>query len=80
MRKLIWLLTAGSLAAGFYVLHGSYITYGKWYHTLALGDHSGAELYEVEFWLKTPLAVLLILVSTFLIGRWSGKDSDSDEG
>ncbi|MDH3743418.1 MAG: hypothetical protein OER56_17660 [Hyphomicrobiales bacterium] len=80
MRYLKWVLTAAAFAAGLYVLHTSYTTYGKWYHTLALGDHSGAELYEVEFWLKTPLAMLLILASTFLAGRWSGKESVHDEG
>lgn len=80
MRYLKWSLTAGSFAAGFYVLHSSYIAYGKWYHMLEIGDLSGAESYDVEFWLKAPLAMLLIVVSSFLVGRWSGKGSNSDEG
>ena len=75
MRYLKWVLATASFAAGLYVLHSSYVSYGKWYHTLELGDPSGAELYEVEFWFKAPLAVFLILISTFLVGRWSGARS-----
>lgn len=71
MRVLKWGLTTASFALGFYVLHGSYVAYGKWHHMLESGDSSGAELYEVEFWLQAPLAMFFILISTFLVGRWS---------
>ena len=38
----------------------------------ALGDLSGAEAYEVEFWPELSLALALILLSGFLAGRRCG--------
>jgi len=71
MTRLRWLLPAGSLALGLFVLHLSYRAYAKWQEYLALGDPSGAEAYEVEFWPEVSLALFLILLSALLAGRWS---------
>jgi len=66
-----WLIPAACLTLGLYVLRLSYRAYAKWQEYLALGDLSGAEVYEVEFWPEVSLSVLLIFLSAFLAGRWS---------
>lgn len=66
-----WLFPAGCLALGLYALHLSYRAYAKWQEYLALGDPSGAEIYEVEFWPEVSISVLLIFLGAFLAGRWS---------
>ena len=66
-----WLLPVCSLALGLYVLRLSYGAYSKWQEYLAIGDVSGAEAYEVEFWPEVSIALFLILLSAFLAGRWS---------
>ena len=71
MAHLRWLLSVGCLALGLYVLRLSYRAHAKWQEYLALGDPSGAEAYEVEFWPEVLLALFLILLSAFLAGRWS---------
>lgn len=68
-----WLIPAASLALGLYVLRLSYTAYAKWQEYIALGDFSGAEAYEVEFWPEVSVSVFLILLSAFLAGRWSGR-------
>ena len=70
-RRVRWLIPAACLALGLYVLRLSYRAYAKWQEYLALGDLSGAEVYEVEFWPEVSLSVLLIFLSAFLAGRWS---------
>ena len=70
-RPLRWLLPAGCLAFGLYVLRLAFHAYAKWQEKLAIGDLSGAEAYEVEFWPEVSLAVALILSAAFLAGRWS---------
>ena len=71
MTRVRWLIPAGCFALGLYMLRLSYRTYAKWHENVVLGDLSGAEIYEVEFWLKMPIALALILLSAFLAGRWS---------
>lgn len=66
-----WLIPVGCLALGLYVLRLSYRTYAKWQEYLALGDPSGAEAYEVEFWPEVSISLSLIFLSAFLAGRWS---------
>ena len=66
-----WLIPAVCLAFGLYVLRLSYRAYAKWQEYLALGDPSGAEIYEVEFWPEVSISVSLIVLSAFLAGRWS---------
>lgn len=66
-----WLVPAGCLALGLYILRLSYVAYGKWSEYIALGDHSGAEAYEVEFWPEVMVGLLLIVAAAFLTGRWS---------
>lgn len=73
MKALKWVCVAICLLAGLFLLDRSYIAYGKWYHELKIGDVSGAEIYEVEFWFLAPPGVLLILVGAYLAGRWSVK-------
>lgn len=70
-KHLRWLFPAGCLALGLQVLRLSYRAYAKWQEYLALGDPSGAEAYEVEFWPELSLALALILLGAFLAGRWS---------
>lgn len=70
-RYVRWLFPAGFLALGLYALRLSYAAHAKWAEYIALGDHSGAEVYEVEFWPEATAAVFLILLSAFLAGRWS---------
>ena len=71
MMRVRWLIPAGCLTLGLYVLRLSYRTYAKWNEYVVLGDLSGAEIYEVEFWPKMSIALALILLSAFLAGRWS---------
>ncbi|MDH3703936.1 MAG: hypothetical protein OEU46_21790 [Alphaproteobacteria bacterium] len=66
-----WLFPAGCLALGLYVLRLSYRAHAKWMEYLALGDHSGAEVYEVEFWPEFVIAIFLLLLAAFVAGRWS---------
>lgn len=66
-----WLIPAACLALGLYVHRLSYRAYAKWQEYLALGDPSGAEIYEVEFWPEVSISVLLIFLGAFLAGRWS---------
>ena len=70
-RHVRWLIPTGCLIFGLYVLRLSYGAYAKWQEYLALGDPSGAEIYEVEFWPELSISLLLILLSAFLAGRWS---------
>ena len=69
--RLRWLIPAACLAIGLHMLRLSYIAYAKWQEYLALGDPSGAEIYEVEFWPEVSLSLALIYLSAFLVGRWS---------
>ncbi len=71
MKRLRWLIPAGCLAVGLALLRLSYVAHIKWQEYMALGDPSGAEAYEVEFWPELSLSLLLILLSAFLAGRWS---------
>ena len=72
MNRLVrWLIPTACLALGLYVLRLSYRAYAKWQEYLALGDPSGAEVYEVEFWPEVSISVSLIVLSAFLAGRWS---------
>ena len=70
-RHLRWLIPAACLALGLALLRLSYRAHAKWQEYLALGDPSGAETYEVEFWPEVSLALTLILLGAFLAGRWS---------
>ncbi len=75
IRLVRWLLPAGCSGFGIYALRLSYLDYAMWQEYLALGDPSGAELYEVNFWLELPAAVSLIFLGAFLAGRWSVRQS-----
>jgi len=63
-----WLLSLGSTALGLFLLRLSYLAYAKWQEYLALGDPSGAELYEVEFWPEMVIGVVLIAVGGLFAG------------
>lgn len=64
---------------GLYLLSLSYEAYAKWWEYVRIGDLSGAEAYEVEFWPEAILAVLLLLLAGFLAGRASvGSRSQSE--
>ena len=74
MTKLArWLFPASCFALGLYLLRQSYRAYAKWQEYLTLGDPSGAEAYEVEFWPEAFIAVLLLILGAFLAGRWSRR-------
>ena len=66
-----WLVAGGCVALGLYLLSLSYQAYARWWEYVRLGDLSGAEAYEVEFWPETVLAVLFLLLGGFLAGRAS---------
>ena len=68
-----WLFAGLCGALGLYLLRLSYDAYATWQEYLAIGDTSGAEAYEVEFWPEAVLGVALILLSGFLAGRASGR-------
>lgn len=72
-RYLRWLFPAGCLALGLYMLRLSYRAYAKWYEYVTLGDLSGAEAYEVEFWPELVIAIFLIMLAAFVAGRWSRR-------
>ena len=66
-----WIVPAGLIALGLYLLRLSYRAYAKWQENINIGDLSGAEAYEVEFWPEAVAAVALLLLGAFLAGRWS---------
>jgi len=70
-RGLRWLVPPACLAIGLYGLRLSYRAYAKWQEYITLGDPSGAEIYEVEFWPEVTVSLLLIVLAAFLAGRWS---------
>jgi hypothetical protein len=66
-----WLLSVASIALGLFVLRLSFTAHGKWRDLLALGDPSGAEVYEIEFWPEAVVGVALIALGGFVAGRAS---------
>ena len=58
---------------GLYLLHQSYRSFAQWNEYLKLGDPSGAEFYELNFWLSMPPSILMLMLSGFLAGRWSAR-------
>jgi len=69
-----WSLAVGCVGLGLVLLRLSYAAYAKWQEYLALGDPSGAEAYEVEFWPEAALGVALILLGGVLAGRaWGAR-------
>ena len=70
-RGLRWLVPPVCLAVGLYGLCLSYRAYSFWQELVVLGDHSGAELPETEFWLEVSVSLPLIVLGAFLAGRWS---------
>ncbi len=68
-----WLIPSVCTALGLYFLSLSYRAYAKWHEYVTLGDHSGAEVYEVEFWPEVSVGLALIILSAFLAGRWTGN-------
>jgi len=71
IRGLRWLVPPACMALSLYPLRLSYRTYVKWQEYIALGDTSGAEIPETEFWLEVSIGLLLIVLAAFLAGRWS---------
>jgi hypothetical protein len=70
MKKLLCrLIPAVLVAFGIYLLSLSYGTYATWQEYLALGDLSGAEAYEIEFWPQAIAGPALIGLGAFLLGR-----------
>ena len=67
-----WLISLASLALGLVALRLSYVAYGKWQEYIALGDPSGAELYEVEFWPEAVAGALLIALGGVFAGLAAG--------
>jgi hypothetical protein len=68
-----WLLSLGSITLGLFALRLSYVAYAKWSELIALGDPSGAEIFEVEFWPEAVVAVALIALGGFVAGRASER-------
>ncbi len=66
-----WLVPPVCLALGLYALRLSYRAHAEWQEYIALGDPSGAELPETEFWLAVSISLLLMMLGAFLAGRWS---------
>ncbi len=79
-RGLRWLVPPAFIAVGLYGLRLSYRAYAKWQELIALGDPSGAELPETEFWLEVTISLLLIVLGAFLAGRWSVATATNNRG
>lgn len=73
MAHMRWLIPTGCIAVGLELLRRAFRAYAEWQELLALGDPSGAELPETEFWLLISGALPLIMLAAFLAGRWSGR-------
>jgi hypothetical protein len=71
IRLVRWPFAVACFALGLYLLRLSYDAYTKWKELLDLGDPSGAEIYEVEFWPEVSVGLFLIVTCAFLVGRWS---------
>ena len=78
IKRTRWLIPAVCLAVGLYVLRLSYLTHAKWHENLAIGDLSMAEAYEMEFWPIVSISLTLIMLSSFLVGRWSVSRQATD--
>ena len=70
VRILRALLPLAAFGAGGWLLRRAFVAWGEWQVLLALGDPSGAELPETDFWLTLPPALVLLLLGGFLGGRW----------
>ena len=71
MKPIRWLIPATSIGLGVWLLSLSHVAYAKWWEYVTLGDLSGAEAYEVEFWPEAIVGVLLVVFGGFLAGRMS---------
>lgn len=58
------------ILTGGYLIRLSYSAFAKWTEYVNLGDPSGAEVYEVEFWLEAVPGFGLLAAGAFLLG-WS---------
>lgn len=71
MQKAVKALTPVLLlGAAIYCFRESYEAYASQQLSLYLNDPSGAELYELNFQLFTPPAIILAAIGCFLAGRW----------
>ncbi len=68
-----WIFALGVFALGLFALRLSYIAHAMWHEYMTLGDPSGAEAYEVEFWPEAVVGVALIALGGFVAGRASGR-------
>ncbi len=73
MTPIRCLIVAACIGAGLWLLSLSYVAYAKWVEYVTLGDYSGAEAYEVEFWIDIVGGLLLVVFGGFLLGRASVK-------
>lgn len=84
MRKFVarlrWLALLAMAALGLYLLVMSYRAYALWQEYLALGDPSGAEFYEIDFKWRVVVGAPLVLLTSFLAGRWSRKAESHKTG
>jgi hypothetical protein len=74
IKQLRWLFPGGCFSLGLYLLRYSYHAYSDWQVYLELGDHSGAELPEIEFkWSATIALERWLGLSEQLsrIAKWS---------
>lgn len=73
LRHLRWLALLAMAVLGLYLIAMSYPAYALWQEYLALGDMSGAEFYEIDFKWRVVIGAPLLLLATFLAGRWSRR-------
>jgi hypothetical protein len=72
-QLIAWIASTAAVCIGIFVLRSSFESYRLWQEYLAMGDFSGAELPEIEFWVKVLVSLLLILVGAFSAGRLSRR-------
>ena len=68
MKNLIRFELALVICIGGYLISLSYSEYAKWQKYLILGDLSGAEAYEIGFWITVIPGFSAIFISAFLLG------------
>lgn len=78
MKNLIRLALGLVVCVGGYLIHQSYTAYARWHEYVTLRDFSGAELYEVEFWLTALPGFTALVGGAFFLGVTFAKRNHND--
>ena len=64
------------ICGGAFLIQLSYTAHAKWWEYMVLNDPSGAEAYEVEYWITIAPAFTLLVAGAFLLGLSFAKNGN----